>query len=463
MTKFEGCYLTNAGRSMVYARGLTEIAFTKAVTGSGEYVSEEDVSDMTELKEARQEFQFDGFIKTDEDCTVSMKFRIDNVGLEDGYQLSEIGIYADAGDGEEKLYCVTYAVPGHTEEVPANDGTITYYMAVTIDTIVSNDADVSVVYSEEHEWTEKYVDEKMHPIVTELENCLHNDGDSQNLIVTFDSQDDEDASGWTEVSVMKSGEKHRSFWNKISTMFKNVRFLYKLLGITDISDIGDGTVTDILKKLEEQKIGSLKAGTVETCAAGTSASVSVDKSGTEAVINFKIPKGDTGARGETGAQGATGAQGPKGDTGAQGATGPVGPAGPAGPSKISDSTAITVPGEYALDAREKNAALPGTLANELSQINSNIQQQFHSRGMARFYWGMCDITIGNDHRSGVVTTDVSDFMSVAAVVVINTLRGAGNVCEACLIDANVGSFSFFVYSPHLADVTIGIHYIIIGH
>ena len=56
MTKFEGCYLTNAGRSMVYDNGLPNITFTKAVTGSGIYISKDDIADMTELKEQRQEF-----------------------------------------------------------------------------------------------------------------------------------------------------------------------------------------------------------------------------------------------------------------------------------------------------------------------------------------------------------------------------------------------------------------------
>lgn len=159
MTKFEGCYLTNAGRAMVYAYGLTDVTFTRAVTGSGVYASKEVVSDMTELKEERQEFRFDGFTEESENCTITIKFKIDNVGLEEGYQLSEIGIYAKIGDGEEKLYCVAYAMPGHTEEVPANDGAITYYMAVNITTVVSNNANISVIYSEEHEWTENYINE----------------------------------------------------------------------------------------------------------------------------------------------------------------------------------------------------------------------------------------------------------------------------------------------------------------
>ena len=238
-----------------------------------------------------------------------------------------------------------------------------------------------------------------------IKNKLDTTGDTKDNIVTYTSEDAENPTSWTSMVLFKSKEKFSSLFNKISVMAKNVRYLYKLLGTTDISGYGDGTVTDIISKLETEKLGTIKAGSVETVAAGTGAIVSIDKSGTEATINFKIPKGDTGEKGDkgdTGDRGATGPAGPagpkgdtgekgdKGDTGDRGATGPAGPAGPkgdtgakgdrgetgptgpAGPSKISDSAAITSKGEYVLDAIEKNASVAGTLANQLQQVNSNL-------------------------------------------------------------------------------------------
>ena len=41
-------------------------------------------------------------------------------------------------------------------------------------------------------------------------------------------------------------------------------------------------------------------------------------------------------------------------------------------SDVSQSTAVTVTGQKALDAVEKNAAVPGTMAYDLAQINSNL-------------------------------------------------------------------------------------------
>lgn len=77
---------------------------------------------------------------------------------------------------------------------------------------------------------------------TTLAEKLDKTGDSKDNIITFTNTDSTTANAWTDVNLLASGEKHSSILNKISTMFKNVRFLYKMLGTTDISAIGDGTV-----------------------------------------------------------------------------------------------------------------------------------------------------------------------------------------------------------------------------
>lgn len=74
-------------------------------------------------------------------------------------------------------------------------------------------------------------------------------GDTTNNIVTFTSGDSPSPTAWTNVDSLVTGEKHSSLLNKISTMIKNVRFLYKVLGTTDISTIGDGTVTGAVSTL----------------------------------------------------------------------------------------------------------------------------------------------------------------------------------------------------------------------
>lgn len=81
--------------------------------------------------------------------------------------------------------------------------------------------------------------------------ALKKDGDSKSNTVTFTSNDvsDGNATSWTSVIALTSGITHATFFQRASQMFKNVRYLYKMLGSTDISGIGDGTVTGGLNTL----------------------------------------------------------------------------------------------------------------------------------------------------------------------------------------------------------------------
>jgi hypothetical protein len=74
---------------------------------------------------------------------------------------------------------------------------------------------------------------------------------------------------------------------------------------------------------------TLTVGTVSTGAPGSAATVTNSGTASAAVLNFVIPRGDTGPAGPAGATGATGPQGPAGPTGPAGATGANGPAGTA--------------------------------------------------------------------------------------------------------------------------------------
>lgn len=94
-------------------------------------------------------------------------------------------------------------------------------------------------------------------------------GDSANNTSTFTSGDDASPTGWADIGVVASGEKHSSLWRKMSLAVKNLRYLYKMLGTTDISAIGGGTVTGAINALNT----GLKAGRV-LVPAGGSASLS---------------------------------------------------------------------------------------------------------------------------------------------------------------------------------------------
>ena len=82
-------------------------------------------------------------------------------------------------------------------------------------------------------------------------NALQVNGDSKSNTVTFTSNDttDANATSWTSVTTLSSGITHTTFFQRVSQMFKNVRYLYKVLGTTDISSIGDGTVKGAISTL----------------------------------------------------------------------------------------------------------------------------------------------------------------------------------------------------------------------
>lgn len=72
--------------------------------------------------------------------------------------------------------------------------------------------------------------------------------DTKDNTVSFESGDELVPATFTDVELLQSGEKHNSFWRKASLMFKNVRRLISLIGTTDISGIGNGTVTGAISE-----------------------------------------------------------------------------------------------------------------------------------------------------------------------------------------------------------------------
>ncbi len=91
---------------------------------------------------------------------------------------------------------------------------------------------------------------------------------------------------------------------------------------------------------------TVNVGSTTTGAAGTSASVTNSGTTSAAILNFTIPRGDTGA---TGATGATGPQGAKGDTGNTGATGPQGIQGIKGDKGVNWKGAYSGSTAYIID------------------------------------------------------------------------------------------------------------------
>ena len=102
------------------------------------------------------------------------------------------------------------------------------------------------------------IDKKIDAIPkTDLTNYLTKTGDGSNLTAAFEEA--------TTLDELTTGEKLSSIFGKLKLAVKNLKSLISLIGTTDISTIGDGTITgglnDVNGKLEmniEQKTGQYK-------------------------------------------------------------------------------------------------------------------------------------------------------------------------------------------------------------
>ncbi|MEY8425316.1 hypothetical protein AALB52_21900 [Lachnospiraceae bacterium 38-14] len=81
---------------------------------------------------------------------------------------------------------------------------------------------------------------------------MYKESDTKDNVITFESGDSSSFDSWTDIDILESGETHKSIFKKLSTMIKNVRYLYKLLGTDDISKIGNGTVRGALCSLNTE-------------------------------------------------------------------------------------------------------------------------------------------------------------------------------------------------------------------
>lgn len=95
----------------------------------------------------------------------------------------------------------------------------------------TNAADTDVVAIDNGTTTQKMTVAKLGKKITE------------DATPAFTSGDSSTATSWTNVAAVTSGLSLKNILNRITTMMKNVRYLYNKLGTTDISSIGDGTAT----------------------------------------------------------------------------------------------------------------------------------------------------------------------------------------------------------------------------
>jgi hypothetical protein len=241
--------ITNAGNELIakLLEKTSTATFTKASLSSKDY-SGSNLENLTELLDIQQTSLISKITRKN-DTTVEALASFDNTDVKKGYYIRTLGIYAKDSDENEILFGV--ATDDNPSYMPELAGKMVSGISIRANIRVEQSNQITVV-----------VDPAATPTIQQIEDIeitlktkLSVDGDSKDNTATFTSEDTDDTSkitAWTDVAALSSGEKHASILKKISTMFKNLRYLYKMLGTTDISAIGDGSVTGALSSLNSK-------------------------------------------------------------------------------------------------------------------------------------------------------------------------------------------------------------------
>ena len=85
-------------------------------------------------------------------------------------------------------------------------------------------------------------------------------------LIGFTSSDNVNPTTWAATDVISAADSHSSRFSKLTSMVKNIRWLYNKLGTTDFSATGQSTVTGALSALNSGLAGKANASHSHTAA-----------------------------------------------------------------------------------------------------------------------------------------------------------------------------------------------------
>ena len=115
-------------------------------------------------------------------------------------------------------------------------------------------------------------------------------GDSANNTSTFTSGDAARPTGWADIGVVASGEKHSSLWRKFSLAVKNIRYLYNLLT--------SGALSTLLGTNLTANRAVVANGNGKLAAAGVTATELGYLAGVKSKVQDQLNELNTGIRGD---------------------------------------------------------------------------------------------------------------------------------------------------------------------
>lgn len=147
---FQAAVLTAKGIALLAKAqaGRTTIRLTKAAAGNGSYSAGEALINRTALKQQKQTFPL-AAVTTQNVTNVYVKFimtnKQDSGNLQNGYYVTEVGIFAQDPDVGEILYAIAIANENQWDYMPAYNNLLPANITIEFLTEVSNAAETTII------------------------------------------------------------------------------------------------------------------------------------------------------------------------------------------------------------------------------------------------------------------------------------------------------------------------------
>ena len=276
MGVYNATVITNAGQNLIAdaIAGGEAVNFSSVKTSTHVYPAGTSLQNLTALDDVKQSVSPTS-VDVYNNNIVQVSARVPNTGIATAYLINTIGLFGQVSGGTETLIAVLTAstpdeVPVFDPESPAafifnvqmtiqNADTVTFEVNDSGTATVADLNRVAQTFSGATSSAAGNVGRVPAPAAGANGKFLRGDATwaaPADMVENFTSSDvaDGSATAWTNVSKLDSGENNASIFAKVSQMFKNIRYLYKMLGTTDISSIGNGTVTNALSVLNANRV-----------------------------------------------------------------------------------------------------------------------------------------------------------------------------------------------------------------
>ena len=286
MGVYNATVVTTAGQNLIASAiaGGESVSFTALKTSTHVYPAGTALQNLTALSDVKQSVAPTS-VDVYNNNVVQISARVPNTGIATAYLINTIGLFGSADGAETLIAVLTAQTP---DEVPVFDAESPAAFIFNVQMTIQNADTVVFEVNDSGTATVADVNRIAQPFIGATASVAGHvgrvpapaagddgkflRGDATwtapaDMVEAFTSSDvaDGSATAWTGVNPLTSGETNKSIFAKLSQMFKNIRYLYKMLGTTNISALGNGTVTNALSVINNYGIKTItRSGTTFT-------------------------------------------------------------------------------------------------------------------------------------------------------------------------------------------------------